>query len=120
MGPAGYPLLLQSGETADGVTTLVDRQHPHDLPMELAATYARPVGQQSALYLYVAAVGAPAIGPPAFMHRSSGSLLPVAPITHHWFDSTHLTYGVVTAGFVASPKLKMEGSVFRGREPDQD
>jgi len=118
MGPQGYPLLLQTGETADGVTALVDRQHPHDLPMELAITYARQVAPDRAFYLYVPPVGAPAIGPPPFMHRPSGSLLPVSPITHHWFDSTHLTYGVVTAGFVASPKAKLEGSVFRGREPD--
>jgi hypothetical protein len=118
IGPRGYPLLLQTGETADGVNALLDRQHPHDLPMELAATYSRQIGDARAFYVYVAAVGAPAIGPPPFMHRSSGSVLPVAPITHHWFDSTHLTYGVVTGGFVASPNVKFEGSVFRGREPD--
>jgi hypothetical protein len=120
MGPRGYPLLLQSGETADDVNTLVDRQHPHDLPMELAATYARPLDDQRAWYIYVAAVGAPALGPPAFMHRASGALLPVSPITHHWFDSTHITYGVVTAGFVTSPRVKFEASVFRGREPDKE
>lgn len=119
MGPEGYPLLLQVGETADGVNPLVDRQHPHDFPMELAATYARQVDADRAFFVYMAAVGAPAIGPPPFMHRSSGSVLPVAPITHHWFDSTHVTYGVVTGGFVVSPSAKLEGSVFRGREPDQ-
>src|SRR5581483_10530951 len=37
MGSRGYPLLLQTGETADGRTGLIDRQHPHDLFMELAA-----------------------------------------------------------------------------------
>ena len=36
MGKDGYPLLLQTGETADGRTPLIDRQHPHDLFMELA------------------------------------------------------------------------------------
>ena len=36
MGKSGYPLLLASGETADGQTHLIDRQHPHDLFMELA------------------------------------------------------------------------------------
>jgi hypothetical protein len=40
MGPSGYPLLLATGETADGKTHLIDRQHPHDLFMELAATYS--------------------------------------------------------------------------------
>ena len=42
MGRRGYPLLLASGETADGVTPLVDRQHPHDLFMELSASYSLP------------------------------------------------------------------------------
>src|SRR6266540_969333 len=36
----GYPLLLQSGETYRG-QPLVDRQHPHDLWMELALMYER-------------------------------------------------------------------------------
>ena len=120
MGPRGYPVLLQTGETADGVNALVDRQHPHDLPMELAVTYSRQIDDDRAFYVYVAPVGAPPIGPPPFMHRASGSLLPVSPITHHWFDSTHLTYGVITAGWVATPKIKFEASVFRGREPDQN
>jgi len=31
MGRSGYPLLLQTGETADGTTPLLDRQHPHDV-----------------------------------------------------------------------------------------
>ena len=33
IGKEGYPLLLQTGETADGRTPLIDRQHPHDLFM---------------------------------------------------------------------------------------
>jgi hypothetical protein len=120
MGRRGYPLLLQTGETADGVTPLVDRQHPHDLPMELAATYSRPFGDDRGLYLYAAAVGTPALGPPTFMHRASAVSLPVSPITHHWFDSSHVTFGVVTLGVIVSPKAKIEASVFRGREPDQE
>jgi hypothetical protein len=88
--------------------------------MEIAFTYARELADNRALYLYVAPVGAPAIGPPAFMHRPSASILPIAPITHHWFDSTHITYGVVTFGYVASPRAKLEVSGFRGREPDQN
>ncbi len=36
MGPSGYPLLLATGETANGTTPLIDRQHPHDLVMELS------------------------------------------------------------------------------------
>ena len=40
IGRRGYPLLLASGETANGMTPLIDRQHPHDLMMELAGTYS--------------------------------------------------------------------------------
>ena len=40
MGRSGYPLLLATGETADGVKPLIDRQHPHDLFMELAGSYS--------------------------------------------------------------------------------
>jgi hypothetical protein len=120
MGKRGYPLLLQTGETADGVTPLVDRQHPHDFPMELAATYSRPFGADRGIYLYAAAVGSPALGPPTFMHRASAISLPIAPITHHWFDSSHVTYGVITFGAIVSAKAKIEASVFRGREPDQE
>jgi hypothetical protein len=119
MGRRGYPLLFQTGETADGVNGLVDRQHPHDLPMELAVTYSHPVGSSYG-FVYAAAVGEPALGPPAYMHRASASLLPIAPMSHHWLDSTHVTFGVITGGFVAQRRVKIEGSIFRGREPDQD
>ena len=53
------------------------------------------------------------------MHRFSGEDNPEAPISHHWLDSTHITYGVVTLGYVYD-KMKLEGSVFRGREPDEN
>jgi hypothetical protein len=119
MGRRGYPLLLQTGETSDGVTPLIDRQHPHDFPMELAVTYSRSLRHDRGIYLYAAAVGAPALGPPAFMHRASASGLPTSPITHHWFDSTHVSFGVLTFGFIVSPRAKFEVSGFRGREPDQ-
>ena len=118
MGKSGYPLLLQTGETANGVTPLMDRQHPHDLVMELAGLYSVPVGAQTSLFAYVGYPGEPALGPPTFMHRFSGMDDPAAPISHHWLDSTHITFGVVTAGVVHGP-FKIEGSVFNGREPDQ-
>ena len=53
------------------------------------------------------------------MHRASARLNPEAPITHHWFDSTHITYGVVTAG-LAGQTWQVEASAFRGQEPDED
>ncbi|HEX9162111.1 MAG TPA: hypothetical protein VF980_10435, partial [Thermoanaerobaculia bacterium] len=58
-----YPLLFQTGETAFG-RGIIDGQHPHDLFMELAAEYARPVGGGIA-FLYVAPMGDPALGPVA-------------------------------------------------------
>jgi len=118
IGKGGYPLLLQTGETADGGTPLIDRQHPHDLFMELSGSYSISSGNRS-LFLYAGLPGEPALGPPAFMHRFSGIALPEAPITHHWLDSSHVTFGVLTLGGV-SGGLKLEASAFRGREPDQN
>lgn len=118
MGARGYPLLFATGETADGVTKLVDRQHPHDLFMELAASYSHDLGGGRAVFLYAGLPGEPALGAPTFMHRPSGMDSPEAPIGHHWFDSTHITWGVVTAGF-STRHWKIEASAFKGREPDQ-
>ncbi|SFS12545.1 hypothetical protein [Sphingomonas jatrophae] len=118
MGRRGYPNLFATGETADGVTKLVDRQHPHDFVMELAASYSHDLGGGRAAYLYAGLPGEPALGPPAFMHRISGLDNPEAPIGHHWFDSTHITWGVVTAGF-STNLWKVEASAFKGREPDE-
>ncbi|HEX4533561.1 MAG TPA: hypothetical protein VH000_04965, partial [Rhizomicrobium sp.] len=115
---SGYPLLLASGETANGITPLIDRQHPHDLFMELSGTYAHQLSNDSSVFLYAGYPGEPALGPTAFMHRASGMDIPDAPITHHWLDSTHITFGVVTAGFVQND-WKLEVSQFTGREPDQ-
>jgi hypothetical protein len=118
MGRRGYPLLLASGETADGTTHLVDRQHPHDLLMELAASYSHPVSQDDSAFLYAGYPGEPALGPSAYMHRVSASDNPMTPIAHHWLDSSHVTFGVVTAGWVHDD-WKLEVSQFTGREPDQ-
>ena len=119
MGKSGYPELLASGETADGVTPLVDRQHPHDLFMELAGSYAHRLDSDDSAFLYAGYPGEPALGPAAFMHRPSGMDIPDAPITHHWLDSTHIVFGVLTAGLVHND-WKLEVSQFTGREPDQN
>ena len=117
VGSRGYPLLLQSGESYGGAP-LHDRQHPHDLFMEVAALYERPVARNLALSFYLAPVGEPAVGPVAFPHRPSAADDPLAPISHHWQDGTHITFGVVTAG-VFTRAVKLEGSWFNGREPDE-
>ena len=69
--------------------------------------------------LYVAPVGEPAIGPVAYMHRPSALNDPFAPLAHHWTDATHITYGVVSAGLFTK-HVKLEGTLFNGREPDED
>ena len=118
MGASGYPLLLATGETADGRTPLVDRQHPHDLFSELSVSYSYRLSDRASVFVYAGLPGEPAFGPPAFMHRLSIMDSPEAPISHHWVDSTHVTEGVVTVGLVLGA-VKVEVSGFKGREPDQ-
>ena len=113
----GPPQLFQTGETYQQAP-LVNHQHPHDLVMEMGATYRwnRP----EATYVFGAdLVGAPTLGPPIFMHRDSARDNPQVPITHHFMDSTHISTGVVRAG-VETNGLTVEGSVFRGAEPDEN
>ncbi|MFN2420123.1 MAG: hypothetical protein ABR527_01895 [Gemmatimonadota bacterium] len=117
-GECGYPDLLATGEFCDG-QSLVDRQHPHDLFMELAAVYEREINDDLALQLYTGLAGEPALGPVAYPHRISALANPIAPISHHWLDSTHISFGVVTAG-IFGRRWKLEGSAFNGREPDEE
>jgi len=117
-GKRGYPLLLQTGEEVGG-EALHDRQHPHDLFMEVAAAYALPLSDWLAAQVYVAASGEPALGPVAFPHRYSALPNPFAVLGHHWQDSTHISFGVLTAGFYTQ-QWKLEGSWFNGKEPDEN
>jgi hypothetical protein len=117
-GGLGYPLLFQTGETYRGAP-LHDFQHPHDLFMETSVVFTAAVGPDVALQLYVAPAGEPALGPVAYPHRASAASNPPAPLGHHWQDATHVTYGVLTAG-VFTRYLKVEGSWFNGREPDEN
>jgi hypothetical protein len=115
-GKAGYREIFQVGEVLDG-RPLIDRQHPHDLFMQLAATWRTPIFGESALTLVGAPVGEPALGPVAFMHRPSAENIPLATLSHHTFDSTHISYGVITAA-VDTGRWTFEASLFNGREPD--
>jgi hypothetical protein len=117
-GGSGYPLLFQSGETYKG-QPLVDRQHPHDLFSELSLSYAHAFTQKIDLFAYLAYPGEPALGPVAFMHRPSALYNPDAPLSHHWIDATHITFGVATLG-IRLGKFKVEASSFTGREPDEN
>jgi hypothetical protein len=117
----GYPLLFQTGESWNG-QPLHDRQHPHDLFDELSISLSQKFDHDFSSYVYFGYPGEPALGPPTFMHRPSAMDDPDAPLGHHWQDSTHVTFGVATAGLVWScfGAIKIEGSIFTGREPDED
>ena len=118
LGKRGYPLVLQTGEEVDGVP-LHDRQHPHDLLMELAASYAHAISDDVAVQVYAAPAGEPALGPVAFPHRAYALYDMAAALGHHWEDSTHISFGVVTAA-AYTRRVKLEASWFNGREPDED
>ena len=116
VGGRGYPLLQQTGEQYRGVA-IRDRQHPHDLFMEVAAIYEHSLTSNVALQLYAAPVGEPALGPAAFPHRPSADANPFATIAHHWEDATHVSFGVATAALYTN-RVKFEVSAFNAREPD--
>lgn len=114
----GFPELFQTGEVFEG-RPIIDAQHPHDLFMELAAAYTLPLSENVSLQFYGGPVGEPALGPVAFMHRMSAAENPAAPLAHHWQDSTHIAHGVLTAALTAG-RFKIESSIFRGAEPDEN
>jgi len=113
----GFLDLLATGEMCEG-DTIHDRQHPHDLTMELAADFDRPLRGSLRWQVYAGLVGEPPIGPPAFPHRQSAFGNPMAPIGHHWLDATHISFGLVT-GALYQRRWKAEVSAFNGREPDE-
>lgn len=114
----GYPDVLASGEQCHG-EMIHDRQHPHDLPMEISAEYDAPLARDVRWQVYGGPSAEPALGPVAYPHRVSAMPDPIAPITHHWLDSTHVSFGVITAGAYGN-RWKAETSVFNGREPDEN
>lgn len=114
----GYPLLYQSGELYRG-QPIHDRQHPHDFFSELSVSFSHKVTKNQSFYVYAGFPGEPALSPPTFMHRISAMNNPDAPISHHWQDATHITWGVITAGY-SFGKFKAETSIFKGKEPDEN
>lgn len=112
-----YPELFQQGETAFG-RAIVDGQHPHDFFMELASLYDYKLADRTLLSFYAAPMGDPAMGPVAYPHRASASEDPIAPLGHHFQDSTHIAADVVTLG-ITHRNLRLEASGFHGREPDE-
>jgi hypothetical protein len=118
VGKSGYREIFQAGEALNG-RPLIDRQHPHDLFMQLAAVWRMPMTESTGFTLAGGPVAEPALGPVAFMHRASAADNPTAPLGHHTFDSTHIAFGVVTAAVDHGPFV-VEGSLFNGREPDEN
>jgi hypothetical protein len=100
-----------------GDETVHDRQQPHDLFMELAVDYERRLRGEWLWQIYAGLSGEPAFGPAGYPHRPSALGNPSGPLTHHWLDSTHVTFGVITGG-VRNQRWKVEASTFNGREPD--
>ncbi len=86
--------------------------------MNLSATWRHAVGADGGVWIQVAPVGEPALGPVAFMHRASSGENPTAPLGHHWEDSTHIAFEVVTLGG-GWKWVAVDASVFRGEEPDE-
>lgn len=117
-GGDGYPLLYQSGETWEG-KPLVNRQHPHDLFAELSVGYTQRLNKDIDITGYFGYPGEPALGPVAFMHRVSSSNNPDAPLSHHWQDASHITFGIGTLG-LRYKIFRVEGSIFTGSEPDEE
>lgn len=113
----GAPSFLAVGEVCDG-DTVHDRQQSHDLVMELAVDYDRALRGEWRWQVYAGLAGAPALGPPGYLQRGSALANPIRAMAHHWLDSTHATFGLVTVG-VFDQRWKAEMSVFNGRAPDE-
>jgi len=114
---AGYPQLLQVAQPYRG-GTVTDRMHPHELLSEVAVMYDRSLGNEWRWSAYLAAVGEPALGPVAYLHRPSAANDPTTPLGHHAQDVTHESFGVATFG-VFTPKVHLEASVFNGAHPNE-
>lgn len=112
MGARGYAQRFQTGGTADGRTPLVDRQEPDDFISELSAQLRLEISESQSIHTYWALPGMPCLGPGEFSED-----IPDVPLGHHWQNNSDISYGVATGGYQWNA-FTLEGSVFRGREPD--
>jgi len=62
IGNEGYALLLQTGETSDGITPPIDHQHPHHFFAELSASFSHKLGDHSSAFVYAGLPEEPALG----------------------------------------------------------
>jgi hypothetical protein len=115
-GRRGAPNLFQNGFTLHG-EDIGDRKDPHNVFAEVAVSYSHPLSKDWTGFLYGGPVGEPALGNVMYFHRTSGLEIPEAPISHDWFDGTHISFGVATVGLAYKDKWKVEGSTFNSDEP---
>ena len=118
-GARGVPNLFQNGFTVHGVD-VSDRKDPHNIFAEVAVSYSHPLSKSWAALLYGGPVGEPALGNVMYLHRASGLEIPEAPISHDWFDGSHISFGVATLGLVYRNQWKLEGSAFNNAEPGKN
>lgn len=115
-GSHGVPDLFQNPFTVNGAG-VGDRKDPHNVFSEVAVSYSHPLSKDWSGFLYGGPAGEPALGNTMYLHRTSGLEIPEAPISHDWFDGSHISFGVATLGAVYQNKWKVEGSVFNSNEP---
>jgi hypothetical protein len=113
----GYPQLLQVAQPYKG-GMLANRMHPHEMVSEAAVTYEHVLTGDLHASLYLGAVGEPALGPVAYLHRPSAVNEPSAPLGHHYQDVTHESFGVLTAGLFTRT-VRIEASLFNGAHGDE-
>ena len=85
----------------------------------LSAFYLLPLTKHLSWELYGGPSAEPALGPVTYIHRTSASELPLAPLSHHLQDSTHTSFGVLTTGLIVD-RFKLEACAFNGREPNEE
>lgn len=117
---AGYPELLQVGESNDAHQPYIDAQHPHSSPimgLTLSDTISLGEGRDHAK-IWFAPRGETTDGPIAFMHRPTGLVNPDAPLGHHiGQDVGHITSTVLGASLHVGGTT-LEASTFNGTEPE--
>lgn len=111
----GAPELLQVALPYQGVL-VADRQPPHLALMDVSVAYLAPVARDLVAGVYLAGVGDPTLGPPAYLHRPAALDDPTLPLGHHTQDGTHGSEGVVSID-LATSTVHLEGSVFNGAHP---